>query len=53
MDFAENASFKSYGIIFTCHKGHRDVLVTDGIPTVLDMSSNNDFDRELQWHQEL
>ena len=36
---------------FTCHEDLRDVLVTDGIPTILDMSSSDDFERELKQNQ--
>ena len=38
---------------FTCHEGLWDVPATDGIPTILDMSSNGNFDREFQQNQEL
>ena len=38
---------------FTSHKGHWDILVTDGIPTIFDMSSNDDFYMELPQNQEL
>ena len=33
--------------LFTCDKYSWDVLVTDGILTVCDMSSKEDFDGEL------
>ena len=33
---------------FTRYEGLWDVLATDGIPTILDMSSNDNFDRDLK-----
>ena len=36
-----------------CYKGPWDVVVIDGTPTVLDTSSNNNSDWELQQNQEL